>query len=164
MFAGRLLRLCLVVVVTAPVSAAELVGWAEMAVLHPGSLAIRAKIDTGAKTSSLNAESHVIYEQDGEQWLRFTVDKRDGTRLRLDRKIHRFAKIKRHFGDVQKRPVIMLGICLGGIYRVTEVNLIDRSGLDFPLLIGRRFLGEDFLLDPGAQYINPPRCGKNLEK
>lgn len=165
MLAGRLLLLCLLVAVTAaPLSARELVGWAELAVMHPGNISIPAKIDTGAKTSSLDSQCHDVYEKDGEQWLRFSVDRKDGTRLRLERKIHRFAKIKRHFGDVQERPVIMLGICLGGVYRVTEVNLIDRSGLDFPLLIGRQFLDEEFLVDAGAQYINPPHCGKDPVK
>jgi hypothetical protein len=164
MLSVRLLLLCLVVAITAPVSARELVGWAEMAVIHPGNLSIRAKIDTGAKTSSLNCECHDIYEKDGEQWLRFSVDSHDGTLLRLDRKVHRFANIKRHFGGIQERPVIMLGICLGGVYRETEVNVIDRSGLDFPLLIGRQFLEEKFLVDAGTRYINPPHCDINLEK
>jgi hypothetical protein len=164
MSSGRLLLLCLVVAITAPVSARELVGWAEVAVIHPGNLSIRAKIDTGARTSSLNCKCHDIYEKDGEQWLRFSVDSHDATRLWLDRKVHRFAKIKRHFGGVQERPVIMLGICLGGVYRETEVNMIDRSGLDFPLLVGRQFLEEKFLVDAGMQYINPPHCDINLVK
>lgn len=164
MLSGRLLLLCLVIAVTVPVSAREVVGWAEVAVIHPGNLSIRAKIDTGAKTSSLNCKCHDIYEKDGEQWLRFSVDSHDGTLLWLDRKVHRFAKIKRHFGGVQERPVIMLGICLGGVYREAEVNVIDRSGLDFPLLIGRQFLDEEFLVDAGAQYINPPHCDINLVK
>ena len=164
MLSARLLLLCLVIAVTVPVSAREVVGWAEVAVIHPGNLSIRAKIDTGAKTSSLNCKCHDIYEKDGEQWLRFSVDSHDGTPLWLDRKVHRFAKIKRHFGGVQERPVIMLGICLGGVYRETEVNVIDRSGLDFPLLIGRQFLGEKFLVDAGAQYINPPHCDIDLVK
>lgn len=164
MLSGRLLLLCLAIAVIVPATAREVVGWAEVAVIHPGNLGIRAKIDTGAKTSSLNCKCHDIYEKDGEQWLRFSVDSHDGTRLWLERKIHRFARIKRHFGGVQERPVIMLGICLGGVYRETEVNVIDRSGLDFPLLIGRQFLHEKFLVDAGAQYINPPHCNINHVK
>ena len=161
---GRLMLLFLLTAVTGPAYAKEVVGWAEMAVVHPGNLKIRAKIDTGAKTSSLNCECQEIYDNDGEQWVRFSVKGHDGTLLWLERKVHRFAKIKRHFGGVQERPVIMLGICLGGVYRVTEVNVIDRSRLDFPLLIGRQFLDETFLVDSSTQYINPPHCDINLVK
>ncbi|MGD8514249.1 MAG: RimK/LysX family protein [Granulosicoccaceae bacterium] len=154
----RYLLLLLLVAVPAAGLAREVVGWAEKAVIYPGELEIRAKIDTGAKTSSLDCECRNIFNKNGEQWLRFSVINYQGERIWLEKKVHRMVKIKRHFGGVQERPVIILGICLGGEYQETEVNVIDRSGFKYPLLIGRKFLKEKFLVDSGARFINPPHC------
>jgi hypothetical protein len=160
----RYLLWLLLVSVPAHALAKEVVGWAEKAIIYPGNLEIRAKVDTGAKTSSLNCECRNFFEKDGEQWVRFSVINYQGERIWLERKVHRMAKIKRHFGGVQERPVIMLGICLGGEYRETEVNVIDRSGLKYPMLIGRKFLEEKFLVDSSAQFINPPHCDVKLNE
>jgi hypothetical protein len=81
----------------------------------------------------------------------------------LEREIVRTVKIKRHYQKVQERPVVKLGICLGGVYRVTEVNIVDRSGLEFPMLVGRNFMDDKFLVDTKAQYINPPHCEEMLK-
>jgi hypothetical protein len=154
----RYLLLLLLAAVPAAGLAKEIVGWTEKAVIYPGGLEIRAKVDTGAQTSSLNCECTNFIEKDGEQWVRFSVINYQGERIFLERRVKRMAKIKRHFGGVQERPVITLGICLGGVYRETEVNVIDRSGLEYPMLIGRKFLEDKFLVDSSAQFINPPHC------
>lgn len=146
------------------VFAKEVVGWAEKAVIYSRGLEIRAKVDTDAKTSSLNCECRNFFEKDGEQWPRFSVINYQGERIWLERKVHRMATIKRHFGGVQERLVVMLGICLGGEYRETEVNVIDRSGLKYPMLIGRKFLEEKFLVDSSAQFLNPPHCDVKLNE
>lgn len=148
----------LLAVFSAPVLAKDVVGWTEKVVIYPGGLEIKAKIDTGAQTSSLNCECRNFIEKDGEQWVRFSVINYQGERIWLERKIVRMAKIKRHYGGVQERPVVMLGVCLGGVYRETEVNVIDRSGLEYPMLIGRKFLKGKFLVDSAAQFVNPPHC------
>jgi hypothetical protein len=158
--------LLLILLATVPVTgpAREVVGWVEKAIIYPGGLEIRAKIDTGARTSSLNCDCEEFFQKDGEQWVRFSVVNYAGERIWLERKIHRVAEIKRHFGVVQERPVIILGICLGGIYRETEVNIIDRSGLRYPMLIGRTFLEGEFLVDSSSEFINPPHCDIKLNE
>lgn len=158
LYMKQYLLLFLLVAVPWTASAKEVVGWVEKAVIYPGGLEIRAKVDTGAKTSSLNCECRNFFEVEGEQWVRFSVTNYQGERVWLERKVHRVAKIKRHFGGVQERPVVILGICLGGVHRETEVNVIDRSGLEYPLLIGRQFLEEKFLVDSSARFVNPPHC------
>jgi hypothetical protein len=160
----HLLLVMLVAAVALPAPAKEIVGWTEKAIIHPSGLELRAKIDTGAKTSSLNCECTNFFEKNGEQWVRFSVIDYEGEQVWLERKIHRISKIKRHFGGMQERPVVMLGVCLGGVYRETEVNIIDRSGLKYPMLIGRQFLEGKFLVDSGAQFINPPRCDVKVGK
>jgi hypothetical protein len=44
------------------------------------------------------------------------------------------------------------------VYKDIEVNVVDRTGLNYPMLIGRNFLSGDFLIDTGATYTKNPRC------
>jgi len=143
-------------------SSKEIVGWAENVYLFPGHIALKAKVDTGAEISSVNCECHSFFKRDGAPWVRFSIRTNEGEPLTLERKIVRTVKIKRHYGEVQERPVVKLGICLGGVYREAEVNIVDRSGLEYPMLIGRNFMGDKFLVDAKKQYINPPHCEELL--
>ena len=151
----------LLVLGAAPLHAREskhVVGWVERVAIYPGDLVVRAKIDTGARTASLNCECVQHFKRDGEEWVRFTVVNTKGKSISLERRVVRTATIKRHFGGEQHRPVIRLGICLGGVYEETEVNLVDRSGFNYQMLIGRNFLKEDFVVDPARTFLSDPRC------
>ena len=59
----------------------------------------------------------------------------------MERKVVRMAKIKHHFGEVQERMVVKLGVCPGETYyyKEAEVTAVDRSGLTYPMLVGRDF-------------------------
>ena len=54
--------------------------------------------------------------------------------------------------------MVKLGICIGSVYRVTEVGLVDRSNLAKPLLIGRRFLSGRLLIDLKGRHLLEPVC------
>ena len=138
--------------------AKQVVGWIEHAVVYPGALEYSAKLDTGARTTSLHCKPCSTYRQAGVEWVRIEMTDRQGKRLTLDRPILRWVSIKRHYGESQRRPVIRLGICLAGVYKQTEVNLIDRQGLNHELLIGRQFLQDDFLIDPDKEFTVKPDC------
>lgn len=139
-------------------NAREVVGWVEKVALKEVGFELRAKIDSGAKTTSLHCECSNVYEKDGEQWVSFVVANDDGDQIRLERKVERIAKIKRHFGEAQERIVIKLGVCLANVYEEIEVNVIDRSGLNYQMLIGRNFLANNFLIDSGATFTKKPNC------
>jgi hypothetical protein len=70
----------------------------------------------------------------------------------------RTATIKRHYLKSQQRPVIKLGLCLGTIYKETEVNLVDRSGFQYRMLLGRKFMEGEVIIDPSAKYTVEPEC------
>ncbi len=76
----------------------------------------------------------------------------------FERRVERTVTIKRHLGESQERPVIRLGVCLKNTYRETEVNLTDRSGFNYQMLIGRRFLKDEFVVDPGETATSKPDC------
>jgi hypothetical protein len=136
----------------------EVVGWLEKVRIYPGNLTLYAKLDSGAKNSSLNASHVDVFERDDEQWVRFDVTSRYGKTVTIERKVKRVVKIKRHGAKPQARFAINLGICLGNSYKEVEVNLAERSDFLYQMLIGRSFLAGSFIVDPSAKYTTKPNC------
>jgi hypothetical protein len=173
MISGKYLQalsLCLFAVLAlAPSLAAgelQIVGWIEKVRLYPGNFLVHAKLDSGAEYSSLDATDMEIFERDGKKWVRFDLEeKREGKKLTIEQPLLRWAPIKRHNQEPQRRPVIRLGVCLGNIYQETEVNLINRKNYQYRMLIGRKFMEGVVAIDPGAKYTVEPACQKphNLE-
>jgi len=133
-------------------------GWIEHARLEPLGIELEAKLDTGAQSSSLHAPHLERVNRNGEEQVRFTVEIGDGHPIELVLPVIREVAIKRHGGALQRRPVVRLGICIGRVLKYAEVNLVDRSGFDYPLLVGRSFLAGDFLIDPGKTRMLEPHC------
>lgn len=140
------------------------IGWVERVHIYPGDFELHAKIDTGAKTSSLNAPNMDIYKREGDDWVRFEVTNRKGISHKFDEKIVRIARIRRHGGRFQKRPVIMLRVCVGTILRETQVNLINRKNFNYQMLIGRRFMDKYVVVDPQHTFLAKPNCKQGLAK
>ena len=134
------------------------VGWLEKVWIDPGDVLVHAKLDTGARHSSLNAPEIMEFDRNGEKWVRFTVRSQDGKKVTLERKIHRIATVKRKGASSQKRPVVMLGICLGNYFKEVEVNLVDRSSFLYQMLIGRSFMKDALIIDPSVKYTTRPHC------
>jgi hypothetical protein len=138
----------------------QIVGWVEKARVSPGNLVLQAKMDSGADNSSLNVQDVEEFERNGEKWVRFELFNELGQRAVIERRLVRIAKIKRHVGSRQQRPVVSLGICVGNYYQETEVNLVDRSKFKYPLLIGRSFMGNKLVVDPSVKFTLEPDCGE----
>jgi hypothetical protein len=140
--------------------ASELVtaGWIEKAKLYPQDITLHAKLDTGAKTTSINTVDAEYFERDGKNRVRFSITNRDNESAVIEAPVVRQATIKRHFGKEQTRPVIELDLCIGKVRKKAEVNLVDRSGLNYQLLVGRNFLKGSFAIDSGSTYTLPLDC------
>jgi hypothetical protein len=136
----------------------EPVGWVETARIFPGDMRIMAKLDTGALSSSINAHDITEFERNGRRWVRFTVVNRAGDRQTMELPLVRNVLIKEHGGEKDQRPVVKMGICIGGHYAETQVSLVDRSGFLYPLLVGRRYLRGAFLVDASRKHTTEPRC------
>jgi hypothetical protein len=135
------------------------VGWIEKVRLYPGNFVVHAKLDSGAEYSSLDAAQMQLFERDGKKWVRFDLEEaREGKKLTIERPLLRWAPIKRHNQEPQRRPVIKLGVCLGNIYKETEVNLVNRKNYQYRMLIGRKFMEGVVIIDPAAQYTVEPKC------
>ncbi len=153
-----------VLVLTLPVAAGEktVVGWIEKVRIYPGNFLVHAKLDSGAEYSSLDAGNMQFFDRDGQKWVRFDLDeKREGKSITFERPVLRWAPIKRHNQEPQRRPVIKLGVCLGNVYKETEVNLVDRKNYYYRMLIGRKFMEGTVIIDPSVQYTVEPNCQKS---
>jgi hypothetical protein len=141
-----------------PIHNRKVVGRLEIVRIYPGNLRLRARLDTGAKNSSLDAQNIAEFERGGQSWIRFDVTNHKGKTVTLERKIYREVKSKRKHGSPRKRLVIKLSICLGSILREVEVNLVDRSEFNYPMLIGRSFMENHLVVDPAVKFVTRPNC------
>lgn len=137
------------------------VGWIERVALYPGGIIVPAKVDTGAVSCSLHCPNPTMYEKDGKKWVKFQIKDAHGKDITIDQEIVGTRRIKRHYGDYQMRPVIKMGVCLGRLFRETEVNLVDRTGFEYPMLIGRNFMDKELVVNPSAKNTVEPTCRNN---
>ena len=135
-----------------------IVGHLENAVVLPSGLAIKAKMDTGADSTSIHALNIETYKKDGRNWVRFTVDT-GNRRMIFRRVVERIARIRRAGTTIVERPVVRLNLCIAGYNKLAEVNLANRTGMSTPLLVGRAFMKTGGLvIDSGQKYVGRPVC------
>ena len=151
-----------------PVESKEVIGWLEMIRVYPGNLKLRAKMDTGAKGSAINAYDLKKFDREKAAWVSFELrdnsKKTTAKQIFLEKKVINTIKIKRKGGGLEERPVINMEICLGGIHKEIEMSLVDRSNFNYQILIGRTDLENDFIIDPSAIFTHKPMCKKPLDK
>lgn len=134
-------------------------GWVEEVVVSRSGFTMHAKLDTGADTSSLDAQDIERFERDGEPWIRFTLSGEEpGQRTTLERPLVRDVLIKRHRGPSQRRPVVRVPVCLGPFLMDIEVSLIDRSHFNYPVLIGRAAMESVVVVDAERALTHDPAC------
>lgn len=132
------------------------VGWRELVSLPELGLAgIPAKIDTGARTSSLHADVLDDFMRGGERFVRFAVDW-DGQRHFCEAVHVDVRGITSSNGDQQTRFVIKTPLMIGKIRFRAEISLADRSQMQFPMLIGRTALRRRMVVDSGHSWLQSP--------
>ncbi|MEW6113012.1 MAG: RimK/LysX family protein [Thermodesulfobacteriota bacterium] len=159
--AGRLVSTLVLFTIGATSAAAEsrtVVGLVEEVKITPGGITLEAKLDTGADHSSLHAVNISRFRRGSERWVRFDVVNAEGDRVTLERELARVSRIKSPDDRPQKRPAVMLGVCLGNVYKEIEVNLVDRSRFRTKMLIGRSFMKDKLLVDPSKKNTVKPTC------
>lgn len=131
-------------------------GWLEAAVLSPWKIRLPAKLDTGAKTSSIHATGIEKFKRDGRIWVRFKLPKgklKKTGDIIAETPLLREVAIKRHNLDPAIRPVVELAFCIDSHFYRAEFTLADRSKFNYPVLLGRRFLKNNILVDAGQTFI-----------
>lgn len=136
----------------------EIVGWREVVQLPElGLHAIPAKIDTGARTSSLHATILEEFERDGERYVRFAVDFEQQQVRQVCEAVHiDWRGITSSNGDTQLRRIIKTPLKIGNTRFRAEISLADRTDMRFPMLIGRSSLRRRFVVDAGHSWLQSP--------
>ena len=135
-------------------------GYVENAWFNDGTAPLKAKLDTGAKSSSINAPEYEIFKKKGKRWVTFSIQNQSGKTLQIKRKVERFVRIRRAGAEMTRRPVIKIKVCVGGKTGVEEFTLADRSSMNYQVLIGRDFLGNRILVDSSRSFLVSGRCKK----
>ncbi len=146
----------------------KVLGWKEKVDLPEFELfKMPAKIDTGAKTSVLHC-SHIALKKVGnKKYVEFSpLDPKDdqGQEQIFRLPFHSERKIKNSFGQEENRYIIKTKIKLHGQFYPIEVSLRDRSGMEFPMLLGRSFIRGKFVIDVSKSNLASKTTSKTASK
>jgi hypothetical protein len=135
----------------------HIIGWREW-VCFPdlGNVSIKAKIDTGARTSSLHAYDVRIVTRNGKKKTRFELhpiqDSKRG-RVIVEAPLVEYRSVKSSSGHQEKRPVIMTQIKMMDQQWPVEITLTNRDLMGFRMLLGRQAIRDHFIIDAKKSYL-----------
>lgn len=157
----------LLLVVSGIVSAEQrqVFGWIEKVVILPWGIEVKAKLDSGALTSSLDARDIEIFHKEGEQWVRFRLKLEDlGSGERFTETIERQVQrnlILRGAGGQSRRPSVLMKLCIGDRIYEEEFSIRNRKKMNYPVLLGRRTIQHLGLLDVKRAFLTAPSCSED---
>ncbi len=133
------------------------IGWREWLGLPDLGLgAIKAKVDTGARSSALHVEKLEEFSRDGERWVRFEISPTSRRRKRphvCEARVVDERPVTDSSGDRRLRLFIRTRVAIGSHVFEIETNLTSRRGMLFPMLLGRTALAGRLQVDPGQSYL-----------
>lgn len=131
------------------------VGWREWVELPELAIGpIKAKVDTGARTSALHAIDIEIAERDGQSWVTFTYEHEDGSLgTHSEAPVAEFREVTNSGGQSELRPVIKTPLKLGDVYKLIELTLTQRDNMAYRMLVGRTTLSTDFIVAPAESFL-----------
>ena len=149
--------------------ASNIIGWREwLALPSLGIPAIKAKIDTGAKTSALHTFKLEPFSKNSEDYIRFWIHplrKRTDIEIVCEMPVKDQRVVRDSGGHREERYVIESLIKLGSKEWLAEITLTSREDMLFRMLLGRSALvGGGFSVDPGASYLAGKKSGKAYRK
>ncbi|WP_297733933.1 RimK/LysX family protein [Nocardioides sp.] len=133
------------------------VGWREWVSL-PGLEVdwIKAKLDTGARSSALHAFDVTEFERDGQPWVRFSIQpwqRSTEDSVDVELPVHDKRQVRSSTGHVQERYVVLMELTLLERTITAEVTLSSRDRMGFRMLIGREALRQGYLVDARRSYL-----------
>ena len=130
-----------------------LIGRVEWIGLPDIKIKLKARIDAGAKTTSMHAVNIEEVEQRGELFVKFQSVDAEGKVVELVRKVGTTQKVSNTSGFVSRRYVIKEKLKIGGIEKEVLINLNDRTKMEYKFLIGRNVLLGRFIVDVARSHV-----------
>jgi hypothetical protein len=139
-------------------------GWREwLAMPGLGIALIRAKVDTGARSSALHVLDQELFRRDGREFVRFSIDTGlpDAPAFPAEAAVFDHRVVTDSGGHQTERVFIRTQLRRAGREWEAEVNLTQRRNMLFPMLLGRTALAGHFLVDPASSFLlgDPPANG-----
>lgn len=133
------------------------IGWRER-VSFPdfGVVGVKAKVDSGAQTSSIHAFRPRYSQRDDGEWISFEIHPRRRSRkdaIRVSAKVKTHRWIRSSNGKRELRPVIETTMSLGGEEFKAEMTLANRHLMAYRMILGRSAIRGRFTIDPGKSYL-----------
>ena len=135
------------------------IGWRELVALPELAIPeMRAKIDTGARTSAINAKDMELFKREGAEWVRFRIPaSRHHKRFRIEAPVLDQRDIKNTSGVPERRIVIRVLLVLGSHRWHVDMSLADREKMGFDMILGRTAIrNRGILVSPGRSFIAGP--------
>ncbi len=146
----------------------SIIGWREwLALPELGIQAIKAKIDTGARTSALHTFGLELFEQDGILKVKFGIhplQRRKDIEINCVADVVDRRRVTSSDGQSEKRYVIKTSVALGALRWPIELTLTNRRSMRFRMLLGRAAIGGYLLVDPAKSYLSGRRLSKIYPK
>lgn len=141
-------------IITSPLA---ILGWREWVALPDfGIEQIKAKIDSGARSSALHAYQIEPYYKGSQNWIMFAIHPKQKNRT-ISVECHAPVKDRRMVSDSgghrQRRYVIETDVMIGQVRLRTELTLTNRDTMLFRMLIGRTAINHRFVIDPSTSYL-----------
>lgn len=137
-------------------------GWLEKVTLEPWGVEVKAKLDSGALTSSLDARDIEHFEKDGQNWIRFRLElENEAGGGSFSKVVERKAQRKlvlRGAGGTSRRPTVLMKICVGDRLYEEEFSLRNRNNMLYPILLGRSTIAHLGALDVEKTFLRAPEC------
>jgi hypothetical protein len=132
-------------------------GWREWASLPQlGIHAVRTKVDSGARTSALHVDAQWRFREGGAPWVGFRVSPGMAGQAAVEAMapVCDERSVTDSGGHRTLRPFLRTTLVLGGVEREIEMNLAERHGMLFPMLLGRTALTHVFTVDPARSFLH----------
>lgn len=133
------------------------VGWREWVALPDWQVPwMKAKIDTGARTSAVHAFGIEAIERGGQRWARFAIhpwQDSSADEVVVEAPLVDHREVRSSSGSAGERPVVRTTIALAGQEVPIEVTLTRRDEMGFRMLIGRQALRRHYVVDPARSYL-----------
>ncbi|MEB3313451.1 MAG: ATP-dependent zinc protease [Cyanobacteriota bacterium] len=137
----------------------DIIGWREWIGLPEfGVQAIKAKIDTGARSSALHAFDLERFDQGGQKMVRFQahpLQRDDRYIVVVEAALLEDRMVRNSGGQSELRPVVITTVQVGSTIWPIELTLTNRDEMGFRMLLGRQALRRRYLVDPGHSYLQP---------
>ncbi len=134
-----------------------LAGWREWVSLPEAGVEwIKAKLDTGARSSAIHAFDLEEFERDGDAWVRYSVhpwQASDEDPVQVESPVLDAREIRSSSGHSEERLVVPMTLQPMGRTITAEVTLSNRDEMGFRMLVGREALRQGFVVDPSRSYL-----------